>query len=130
MRRPDINIDQHNLLVYIGVGAGWLLAGLLELIDGGIALKAFQIILFLAIVIILLYTAIGKNEEHDEMTFAYYKEALATGFHYITITCLLLTIADALLDYTIPFHFAGYVMLGIGYFSAGWKFRQLERDGE
>ncbi|SEH20640.1 hypothetical protein [Selenomonas sp. KH1T6] len=130
MRRPAINIDQHNLLVYIGVGAGWFLAGLLELIDGGIALKAFQIILFLAIVIILLYTAIGKNEEHDEMTFAYYKEALAAGFHSITITCLLFTIVDALLDYTIPFHFAGYIMLGIGYFSAGWKFRQLERDGE
>lgn len=130
MRRPAINIDQHNLLVYIGVGAGWFLTGLLELIDGGIALKAFQIVLFLAIVIILLYTAIGKNEEHDEMTFAYYKEALATGFHFITITCLLFTIVDALLDYTIPFHFVGYVMLGIGYFSAGWKFRQLERDGE
>lgn len=130
MKRPIIDIDQHNLLIYIVAGSGWFLAGLLEFVDGGKTLEVLRGILFLAIVLVLLYTVIGRRESHDEMTLAYNQDALATGFNCMTITCLLFIIADTLMDYTIPFHFAGYIIIGVGYISTGLRFRQLERDGE
>ncbi|SFW30789.1 hypothetical protein [Selenomonas ruminantium] len=130
MKRPDISVDQHNLLVYVGSGIGWIIIGLLYFVTGNEIVKMVQIGLSCLMIAIMICVFMGKHEKNDEMTLAYHHEAFTLGFHVMVIACLLLLIVDNCFEVKIPFQVEGNVLIGLGFLSAGWKFCQLERDGE
>ena len=80
----------------------------------------------LVLVVILLYTAIGKIEKNDEMTFSYYEQARSFGFHAATCVCMALIIINIIFDGCVPFRVGAPVILGIAFISTGWFFRMLE----
>ena len=131
MKRPDINIDRHNLLYYVVVGIGWLLVGLLDIFRDEYRLVASASAIINALMIVLLlYVIIGRKEKNDEMTLTYQERAMTMGFYVMTFMILLLLSADQLLKWNVPFQVYGHIILGIGFIVTGLKFRQLEQDGD
>lgn len=130
MKRPFINLDKHNLLYNIGVGTGWFVTGLLGLIDYIKPVNYFIAFVDVVLVAILLYTAIGKIEKNDEMTFSYFEKARSFGFHAATCACMILISINIIFDGCVPFKVGAPVILGIAYMTTGWVFRQLERGND
>ncbi|WP_027407164.1 hypothetical protein [Anaerovibrio sp. RM50] len=131
MKRPEINLDKHNLLYYICVGGGWLLVGLLDIISNdNIILLSISACINALMIMVLLYVLIGKRETGDEMTIKYHERAMSEGFYFITCLCLILLCVDNIFKLNVSFQVYGHLMLGVGFLVTGFKFHQLEKDGE
>lgn len=132
MKRPFINVEQNNLLIYFGVGSGWIITSILGLLE-----QYSQTFYYLhlagifVMLILLIYIVVGKHETNDEMSIAHRNEAHTFGFTVVSFMILFIIPFDRyLIDGGVLFSFAGYFLLGIGFLSIGWKFRQLERNGD
>ena len=132
MKRPEITIGRRNMLLNFGMGAGWILSasfGLLESYSD--VFHNLDIAVITVMALVLIYTIAGKHEESDEMAVTHNDEAYRCGFLAICFAILLLLFLDKhFISGGIPFSFAGYFIMGVGNITAGWKFYQLERDGE
>lgn len=132
MKRPEITIGRRNMLLNFGIGAGWILSasfGLLESYSD--VFHNLDIAVITVMALVLIYTIAGKHEESDEMAVAHNDEAYRCGFIVICFAILIMLFLDRhFINGGIPFHFAGYFLMGVGNITAGWKFYTLERDGE
>ena len=132
MKRPEITIGRRNMLLNLGVGAGWIISAVLGVLEShSQVFHNLDIFIITIMALVLLYTLAGKHEANDEMSVAHSNEAYRCGFLAICFAILLLLFLDKhFISGGIPFNFAGYFIMGVGNITAGWKFYQLERDGE
>ena len=132
MKRPEITVGQRNMLLNLGVGAGWIISAIFGLLEPYSRIfHNMYIVIGTVMALVLIYIVVGKHETSDEMAIAHNNEAYAIGFSASIITVLFLLILDScFIEGGIPFCFAGYFIMGIGNLVTGWKFYKLERDGE
>ena len=130
MKRPDISIERHNLIFYIGVGIGWIISALLGLINDSITVKFLVVIINLILVSLLLYSLIAKRERDDELTLSYSERARSFGYLVFSCSCCIFFSFDLLYEDIISLHFAAPFILGISHLAVGWKFHCLEKYGD
>lgn len=132
MNRPEITVGRRNMLLNLGIGAGWIISAIFGLLESYSQIfHNLDLAVIIVIALMLIYTIAGKHEESDEMAVAHNDEAYRCGLLAICFAITILLFLDRyLINEGIPFYFAGYFIMGVGNITAGWKFYTLERDGE